>query len=90
MASLRVQGSGRHHQKTGSGSGVAARKDSEETDNLEPGVSQLTAIISEMSDFATDRHQMIPTDKCFGLPMVPRQSGDFELNYKDAVEVTNF
>ena len=34
-------------RSTGSGSGVAARKDGEEADNLEPGVSQLTAIISE-------------------------------------------
>ena len=74
---------------TGSGSGVAARKDGEE-DNPEPGIAQLTAFISKESDFAADQHQMIPTDKCFGLPIVPRQSGGFELNYKDAVEVTNF
>ena len=76
-------------RSTGSGSGVAARKDGEE-DNPEPRISQLTAIISQESDFAADQHQMIPTDKCFGLPVVPRQSGGFKLNYKDAVEVTNF
>ena len=56
-------------RSTGSGSGVAARKDGEEADNLEPGISQLAAISSEESDFAADRHQMILTDKCFGLPI---------------------
>ena len=75
---------------TPSGSGVAARKDGEEADILEPGVSQLTAVVSEESDFAASQHQMIPTGKCFGLPVVPRQSGGFELDYKDAFEVTNF
>ena len=38
---------------TGSGSGVATRKDGEE-DNPEPGISQVTAIISEESDFAAN------------------------------------
>ena len=33
---------------------------------------------------------MIPTDKCFGLPIVPRQSGGFELNYKDALKSLTF
>ena len=75
---------------TGSGSGVAARKDGEEADNLEPEISQLAAITSEESDFAADRHQVIPKDKCFGLLVVPRQNGGFEFNYRDAVEVTNF
>ena len=64
---------------TGSGSGVAARKDGKEADNLEPGISQLTTIISEESDFAANCHQMIPTDKCFGLSVVPRQSGSLNL-----------
>ena len=36
---------------TGNGSGVATRKDGEK-DNPEPGISQLTAIIFEESDFA--------------------------------------
>ena len=39
---------------TGSGSGVVCRKDGEEADNLEPGISQLTAIASEESDFAAN------------------------------------
>ena len=69
---------------------MAARKDGEEADSPEPGILQLTAIVSEESDFAANRHQMIPTDKCFGLPVVPRQSAGFKLNYKDAVEVTDF
>ena len=77
-------------RSTGSGSGVVARKDGEDADNLEPGISQLTAITSEESDFAANQHQMIPTGKCFGLPVVPRQSGGLELNYRDAVEVTIF
>ena len=75
---------------TGSGSGVVAGKDGEEADNPEPAISKLTAIIFEESDFAADVHQVIPTDKCFGLPVVPRQSGGFELNYRDAIEVTDF
>ena len=39
---------------TGSGSGVVAGKDGEEADNPEPGISQLTAIVSKESDFAAD------------------------------------
>ena len=39
---------------TGSQSGAAARKDGEEADNLEPGISQLSAIVSEESDFVAD------------------------------------
>ena len=39
---------------TGSGSGVAARKDGEEADNLEPGISQPTTIVSEERDFAAN------------------------------------
>ena len=76
-------------RSTGSGSGVAAGKDGEE-DNPGPRISQLTAIASEESDFTADRHQMIPMDKCFGLPGIPRQSGGCKLNYRDAVEVTDF
>ena len=75
---------------TPSGSCVVARKDGEEADNLKLGTLQLAAIASKESDFAADWHQVIPTDKCFGLPIVPRQSGGFKPNYKDAVEVTNF
>ena len=41
-------------RSTPSGSDVAAGKDGEEADSLEPGVSQLTAVISEESDFAAD------------------------------------
>ena len=72
----------------GSGSGMDARKDGGEAGNL--GISQLTTVISEESDFAADQHQVIPTDKCFGLPIVPRQSGGFKLSYRDAVEITGF
>ena len=75
---------------TPSGSGVAARKDGEEADNLQPEILQLVAVASEESDFAADQHQVIPMDKCSGLPIVPRQSGGFELNYKNTVEVTDF
>ena len=41
-------------RSTPSESGMAARKDGEEADSLEPGISQLTAIISEESDFAAN------------------------------------
>ena len=77
-------------RSTPSGDGVAARKDGEEADNPKPEILWLTAITSEESDFVADQHQVIPMDNCFGLPVVPRQSGGFKLNYKDAVEVTNF
>ena len=39
---------------TGSGNGVAARKDGKEADNSEPGISHLTANVSEESDFAAN------------------------------------
>ena len=41
-------------RSTPSGSGVAARKDGEEADNLKPGILQLAGIASEESDFAAD------------------------------------
>ena len=41
-------------RSTPSGSGVAARKDGEEADNLKPGILQLAAITSKESDFAAD------------------------------------
>ena len=41
-------------RSTGSGSGVAARKDGEEADHLEMGISQLTAIISGESNIAVN------------------------------------
>ena len=57
---------------TGGGSGGAARGDGEEPHNLKPETSQLTLIISEESDVADDPHQVIPTEDCYGLPLIQR------------------
>ena len=66
---------------TGGGSGGAARGDGEEPHDPKPGISQLTLIISEEREFADDLHQVIPTEDCYGLPLIQRQCGGFEHNY---------
>ena len=60
------------------GSGGAARGESEEPHNLKQGTSQLTLIIPEESEFADDPHQVIPTEDCYGLPLIQRQCGGFK------------
>ena len=81
MASFRVQGFGRHHREHRCGSGGAAQGDGEEPHNPKPRTSQLTLIISEESEFADDAHQVIPTEDCYGLPLIQRQCGGFEHDY---------
>ena len=75
---------------TGGGSGGAARGDGEEPHNPKPETSQLTLIISEESEFAEDPHQVIPTEVCYGLPMIQRQCGGFKCNYWSLAEVEEF
>ena len=75
---------------TSGGSGGAARGDGEEPHNLKPGISQLTLIISEESEFADNPHQVIPTEDCYGLPLIQRQCGSFERDYQSPAEVEEF
>ena len=75
---------------TSGGSGGAAGGDGEEPHNPKPGTSQLTPIISEESEFADDPHQVIPTEDCYGLPLIQRQCGGFKHDYWSPVEVENF
>ena len=75
---------------TGGGGGGAARGDGEEPHNPKLGSSQLTLIISEESEFADDPHQMIPTEDCYGLPLIQRQCGGFKHDYQSPAEVEEF
>ena len=75
---------------TGGQSGRACGGDGEEPHNPKPGTSQLTLIISEESEFADDPHQVIPTEDCYGLPLVQRQCGGFECDYQSPAEVEEF
>ena len=75
---------------TGGGSGGAALGDGEEPHNLKPGTSQLALIISEESEFADDLHKVIPTEDCYGLPLIQRQCGCFEHGYQSPAEVEEF
>ena len=71
---------------TGGGSGGAAGGDGEEPHNPKPWTSELTPIISEESEFADDPHQVIPTKDCYGLPLIQRQCGGFEHDYRSLEE----
>ena len=62
---------------TGSRSSGTARGNGEEPHNLKPGTSQLTLIVSKESEFADDPHQVIPTEDCYGLPLIQRQCAGF-------------
>ena len=75
---------------TSGGSGGAARGDGEEPHNPKPRTSQLALIISEESEFADDPHLVIPTEDCYGLPLIQRQCGGFECNYRNPAEVEEF
>ena len=77
-------------ESTGGGSGGAAGGDGEEPHNPKPGTSQLALIISEESEFADDPHQVIPTEDCYGLPLIQRQCGGFEHDYQSLAEVEEF
>ena len=76
--------------RTGGGGGGAAGGDGEEPNNPKPGTSQLTLIISEESEFADDLHQVIPTEVCYGLPLIQRQCGGFKHDYWSLAEVEEF
>ena len=75
---------------TGGGNGGAAGGDGEEPHNSKPGTSELTLIISKESEFADDPHQVIPTEDCYGLPLIQRQCGGFERDYQSLAEVEEF
>ena len=50
----------------------------------------MTVAVSDESDFAPDIHQVIPSEPCYGLPLVAKDGGGSELNYSEAVEVQDF
>ena len=54
------------------------------------GTLQVTVVVSDKSDFAPDIHQVILSEPCYGLPLVAKDGGDSELNYRDAVQVQDF
>ena len=55
-----------------------------------PGTLQVTVVVSDESDFTPDIHQVIPSEPCYGLPLVAKDDGGSELNYSEAVEVQDF
>ena len=75
---------------TGGGSGGTAGRDGEVPHNPKPGTSQLTLIISEDSEFADNLHQVIPTEDCYGLPLIQRHCGGFEHDFWHPAEVEEF
>ena len=50
----------------------------------------MTVVVSDKSDFTPDIHQVIPSDPCYGLPLVAKDGGGSKLNYIEAVKVQDF
>ena len=71
------------------------KEETSQASNGEPsreqlGTSQVTVVILEESDFIPDIHQVIPSDPCYGLPLVVNDGGGSELNYSEVVQVQHF
>ena len=56
----------------------------------QPKTSQVTVIVSGESDFASDTHQMIPSESCYGRPLAANASEGLKMAYEHAVQVQNF
>ena len=54
------------------------------------GTSQVTVVVSDESDFTPDIHQVIPSEPCYGLPLVAKDGGGSKLNYSEVVKVQDF
>ena len=54
------------------------------------GTSQVTVVVLDESDFTPNIHQVIPSEPCYGLPLVAKDGGGLELNYSEVVEVQDF
>ena len=67
-----------------------SRAGSGESSGEQHRTSQVTVAVSDKSDFAPDIHQVIPSEPCYGLPLVAKDGGGSELNYSEAVEVQDF
>ena len=67
-----------------------SRAGSGEPSGEHPGTLQVTVVVSDESDFTPDIHQVIPSEPCYGLPLVAKDDGGSELNYSEAVEVQDF
>ena len=61
-----------------------------ESNGEQHGTSQVTVVVSNESDFALDIHQVIPSEPCYGLPLVAKDGGGSELNYSEAVDIQDF
>ena len=54
------------------------------------GTLPVTVVVSDKSDFAPDIHQVIPSEPCYGLPLVAKDGGSSKLNYSEVVKVQDF
>ena len=54
------------------------------------GTTQVTVVVLEESDFTPDIHQVIPSEPCYGPPLVAKDGGGVELNYSEMVQVQHF
>ena len=64
-----------------------ARAGSGESSGEQHRTSQVTVVVSDESDFTPDIHQVIPSEPCYGLPLISKDGGGSELNYSKAVKV---
>ena len=59
-----------------------SRASSGESSREQHRTSQVTVVVSDESDFTPDIHQMIPSEPCYGLPLVAKDGEGSELNYR--------
>ena len=67
-----------------------SRASSGESSREQHRTSQVTVVVLDESDFTPDTHQVIPSDPCYGLPLVAKDGGGSKLNYSEAVKVQDF
>ena len=67
-----------------------SRASGEESSVEQHWTSQVTVVVSDESDFTPDIHQVIPSEPCYGLPLIAKDGGDSELTYSEVVEVRDF
>ena len=56
----------------------------------QPKTSQVTVLVSGESDFASDAHQVIPLEPCYGQPLGANASGSLKMGNDHAVQVVDF
>ena len=67
-----------------------SRASSGEPSREQQGTLQVTVVVLDESDFAQDIHQVIPSEPCYGLPLVAKDGGGSKLNYSEVVQVQDF